>query len=98
MGRVALPHVWKAPAMNTQPLEEIATKIIDLTKTDMLVLTMPSTLDDSAIARLRLELTNLVPDEHRKRVAVVVLSHGMGLNAISDDQLARIGYKRVSNG
>lgn len=84
--------------MNQDPVqvEAIARQIIDLRTTDMLVLTLPPTLDSAAALRLRRELSELVPVEHRDRIVVVVLTHGMGLNALTDVQLAQIGYRRMS--
>lgn len=81
--------------LDTQPLEEIARQIIDLKTAEMLVLTLPTTLDDTTAARLRAELIGLVPEEHRKGKAVVVLAHGMGLSSISAEQLKALGYQRV---
>lgn len=76
-------------------LEEIATQVLNLREAELLVLYVPGMLDDVALSSLRRQLTQLVPDDVRKRASVVVLREGMRLDLLTDADLKRVGLQRV---
>lgn len=76
-------------------LEEIATQVLNLREAELLVLYVPGMLDDVALSSLRRQLTQLVPDDVRKRASVVVLREGMRLDQLTDADLKRVGLQRV---
>lgn len=72
----------------------IATQVLDLKATEILVLHASGNARE--LADLRAQLSSLIPEAVRSRVAVVVLAPGMVLEALSHADLTRLGLVRVS--
>lgn len=73
--------------------QKIATQVMDLTDTQLLVL--HGVLEERELLQLRRELAGLVPEAVRMRAKVIVLPEGMELTALSDADLKSLGLKRL---
>jgi len=75
--------------------DEFVTQVLNLQETELLVLHVPDTYDNVALANLRRQLVGLIPIEVQNRASIAVLRGGMRIETLSDADLKRLGLQRI---